>query len=764
MPILNIPSIFWTTIAASTAILALGTLIGRLWCAFLPYRLGPIARFYLAPALGLASLIILASLVGRVLPLGNTVVVPWLVIALLCLAIIRECRKGEAFRHALMVSVFGIVCGVSVLVPLFVYGALNAHNDTFTYLTHSNWLQLHAFGESLSAETVTPLTTQVALYQQGGFRMGGSFLLALLQGLLNLHWSYEVYPTVLISSMTACCLAIGFPLARALRSMQRPTRLALLALPAFSLGGLVFGANLGFYPQTVGLTLGASFLFLAGALLKWVVTTESSWQAIGRAAIPNAVLFSGGVFAYSELTPFLLVAVVGSGLILALRFHAWGRILVHCAVLFGTAVLLLNTELVRAYAAVRTQSGVVVGSPVEWSLFGYVAHAFGIHGGAWDVYQWTVPESGGPFWVFAFGLITLGLVVGLVLSGVRLIWRDTLSGVLMPPVIVLTVFVVGFMYFRYFVPSPFSKGVGQSWSQFKLSDWAHPFLMPFVILAICGWRSRLGKIFNGIVITLFVGGAVGTTFNAMARISPIMHYYSGVGNLNRFYLKFRDVVLHTCPVSSPIYLALGGTDHKFRQMATLYLYDREVRSDWMDDGYIYARLPEDRRTQDLTAGNCVVERNGKDGWVSQGKQIGPFRVGVFDGRGQIRIASVAGAYGRESDGQNWWHWVEQKVSFKLQPLFVLKDATQTKLHFEYGTRGAQTLTLRIIERNGLSQEFSLRSKNDAPAMFSKVIDMPPNELREISIETDGKATPLSDKDVRMAAWIVRNVTITPVSP
>jgi len=159
----------------------------------------------------------------------------------------------------------------------------------------------------------------------------------------------------------------------------------------------------------------------------------------------------------------------------------------------------------------------------------------------------------------------------------------------------------------------------------------------------------------------------------------------------------------------------------------------------------------------------VVERNGQGGWLSQGAHVGPFIVGAFDGRGRIQIASVAGAYDRESDGQTWWRWVEHKVSFKLQPLFVPKDATQTKLHFEYGTRGKQTLTLRIIKRDGTSQDILLKGEDDALSVFDKVINIPPTALAEVSIETDGKASPLGNGDPRVAAWIIRNLNINPVS-
>ena len=199
-------------------------------------------------------------------------------------------------------------------------------------------------------------------------------------------------------------------------------------------------------------------------------------------------------------------------------------------------------------------------------------------------------------------------------------------------------------------------------------------------------------------------------------------------------------------------------------MAMYYLPEREMASDWMDDGYIFPRLPQEHRTQTLNAGDCVVEPIAQGDWLCQGATVGPIRVGMFDGQGRVRITSATGAYGRETDGNNWWHWVERKVIFQLQPLFVRKETNQVKLRFEYGTRGYQTLTVRISTRDGLSRQFALRSQGDAPATFEKLIDLPPSELSEISIETDGKATPLGNHDARMAAWIIRNVVITPVSP
>ena len=758
---LTVPSIFWTTLVAVAITLSLATVIGRKLGEFFPFHLRGAARFYLAPVLGLAALTIIASVIGRILSLGNSFIVPCLVIVLLFWAFYRERHINQVFHHILMVNAFGIICGVSVLGSLFLYGAFNAHNDAFTYLVHSNWLQHHAFGEKISAEMITPLNAHVFVYQEGGFRMGGSFLLAFIQALFCLQWSYEAYPAVIISVMTACCLTIGFPLMQVLRTMPRYIRLALLALPACSLGGLVFGANLGFLPQTVGLTFGAGLLFAFGPLLRFISTSDKSGRNIVKATIPIALLFVAAVFAYSEIAPFLLVGIVGSAFFHALRYRTWSRVLSYTGVMVLFSSLMLNTELVRAYIALRTQSSAIVIGPVNWPLFGFVAHAFGIHGGVWDGFQWSLPQRSG---LLVMG-ITLSFTVGAaIILGGRAIWRTILSGVLMPAGMLLMFFCAGLIYFRYFVQSPFPTGIGQSWNQFKLSEWAHPFAIVFISFAIASFQPRFKKFFNGAVIILFVIGVVSSTFIGVVRAGHLIQYYGGTRDLNRFYQDFRKTVLSSCPHGTRVYLALNDPSHQnFRRMLVYFLPEREMASDWTNECFVFPWLTTRLKSQILNIGDCVVEPVGQGGLLSQGTTVGPFRIGIFDGKqGRVQIASIKGAYDRESDGNNWWHWVERKITFQLQPLSIPKNSNQTKLYFEYTTRGKQTLTLQIIKRDGSSQNILIQSKDDAEAVFDDIINLPPNEIDAVSIETDGKALSLNKRYPRMVTFRVGNITIAPL--
>jgi len=757
---LSVPSIFLTTLLALGLVLLAVTLIGRAWASFFPFKLQSLARFYLAPVMGLATLVIIASWMGRFIALGDSVVVPTLFFGLIVLALSREQDVWQAIRHGLCNSIFAVACGVSILSPLLIYGGFNAHNDAFTYLAHSNWLQSHSFSEVIGEEQVTPLSTQIALYQRGGFRMGASFLLGLVQSLLNLEWSYEVYPSITIASISACCLAIGFPLASSLSSIRRRARLMLLALPSFTIGGLIFGANLGFLPQTVGLSLSAGLLFALGPTLRSLSGQRKSARSIVIASVPVSVLLAATVYAYSELTPLILLTLFTSGFFIALLYHSWKGVILYIGLQLGLAGLYLNSEIFRVLAALRVQSAVVVGGAVNWLLPGYFAHVLGCHGGAWDEFQWSLPEYIGSVSFFWGVVITGALTFSLFLNS-RATVKMILNGKLFPAGAFLFIAFAAFIYFRYFVISPFPIGKGQSWNQFKLTEWAHPFAMAFSLLAISGLLKHGGRYIEMIITVVFLIGLFVAANCGVKRISPLIQYYGGTRDLNKLYHEFRQKVLNVSD-SEPrrsIYLSLNGQHHKFRQMATYFLPDRAIASDWMDDGYIYGQLPKDRRTQVINMGDCVVESAQEKFLLLGGATIGPFSVGLFDGCRKLKIKNTIGAYGRESDGANWWHWVERKVSFQLQQLPNGKTSCKTKIRFEYSTRGCQTLTVDLLTQDGTSRLFSIESNGNGIGTFEKTVNLWPSELTELSVATDGNASHISEKDSRCAAWMIRNLTV-----
>ncbi|MBA2710866.1 MAG: hypothetical protein H0U57_09770 [Tatlockia sp.] len=606
--------IFWTVFSSLFSILFLATVIGRIWTRGLPYKSRVAGLFYLSPILGLGTLTIIATVVGKILPLGNNLLIPFIVFVLLLYSFLREKQKTLMIYHASLVGLFGIICGLSILAPLYFYGAVNTNNDSFLYLTHSNWLQLHAFNDKISIAEMTPLKTAVAIFQDQGLRMGGSFLLALFQGLFRMSWSYELYPAILIAAISSCCLAIGFPLAGMLRSLKRGIRLALLSIPALTVGGLVWGANNGFFSQTVGLSFGASLLFFLGPLFNWITTSKPTNLAILKATLPGIVLLVSVTFAYPELDPFIILGLGFSAFLLALRTHTLKKMIICLVFLFGLSAIILNSELMRVYSALRIEAGAVVGAPVEWSLLGYIAHIFGVH-------------AGNEISALKIGL--LFLLFALLIVERRSLWSAIKNGKLMPAASVLGIFFLSLLFYRYIVPSPFDKGVGQSWSQFKLSDWAHPCMMLLILAAIAGLQRKVGRVIQNLIVpTIFVYSVVSTVNLSLNSFHFIMNTnYTGVKNLNQFYLDIRKEVFALCPQKASIYLALQGPQHKFRQMMAYYFFDREVKSDWTDDVYIYPVLLPQNRTQKADIGDCVIEpKNGN--LLHKGINIGAYRIGV----------------------------------------------------------------------------------------------------------------------------------------
>jgi hypothetical protein len=468
-------------------------------------------------------------------------------------------------------------------------------------------------------------------------------------------------------------------------------------------------------------------------------------------------------FAYSELMPFVVLATLASALLIALRLGTWSKIVLYGLAFAGISVIFLNTEILRAIAAVRLQSQVVVGMPVDWSLMGFVAHAFGVHGGAWEALNWAARASDGSptFWK---GMAVFAVLAGLVVSSSKSIWHSIWRGDLMPVSVVLTLIFAGIFYFRYGVPSPFPVGVGSSWSEFKLSDWAGPFVMVLVLLGISRLKQPLGSRFNAAVAVVFVLGFVTTVVappsSLGASFGPFINYYGSPRDLDRFYLDFRDTVFETCPRGGPIYLDLHGNDMKAREMVVLYLYDRQLKSIWTDDDYFGRFVLSGGKNEQLAVGDCVVASSSDPRYAGRGVSVGPFRVTTFDGQRNIGFTSVTGAYDVETSGSEWWRWVPTEVTFTLDSAGAPSSSTHTKIAFGFQTKGPQLLTVHVFARDGSSKEFQISSAGGAPERFEKVIDIPSVRLSAVVIGTDASPTPLSGADNRVAAWNIRNLSIS----
>ncbi len=613
-------NIFLLTISIIPIITFIVLLVGKPLASLFPASFQKNAAIYLAPSLGLAVLIIAASYLGRFWSMSQLSNYFWLVFALLLILAVKQNLLKEISKETLLISLLALFCGVSLLIPLLLWGMLNIHNDTFTYLVHSIWLQTHAFNETIIASEVTPFNSQIYIYQTQQLRMGGSYLLGLFQALFHQDWSYNIYPGVIISIITYSGLTIGFSISQIFKKIKTWEIYSLSALPTFTLGGIVFAANYGFLPQILGQTLALVLLISFGFILKKLYNNKLNSKVLMKSALPLAVLLSGITFAYSEFIPFVLLTILASGFVTFFMISRKKKLITLLGVTFGLSVLLLNVEVIRAFNAIRSQSVAIAGTPVPWNLLGFFGHIFGLHGGAWDVFQWA--HFSIPFFEPIIFIIIILVVLGFI--SYKKQWKAILQSEYLPLVVITSIFISGIFVFRFFFSSPFKVGIGQSWSQFKLADWASPFALLLLINALAYLIIKYSKFRKYFWASIMVVCLLAGSYFSYSRMKHTVAYYD-TKNLNQYYLDFRNSVNSTCPTGS-IYLNFDENDAKFKQVLSMYLKDRDVKSNWLKDDYIYNYLPISLRELQPSPGDCLVERIKANESLSSGSSVGNFKI------------------------------------------------------------------------------------------------------------------------------------------
>jgi hypothetical protein len=360
------------------------------------------------------------------------------------------------------------------------------------------------------------------------------------------------------------------------------------------------------------------------------------------------------------------------------------------------------------------------------------------------------------------GLFIFSLLVVVLVASARSVKKHFVDGVFLPVIILIGIFIAGIIYFRFFVESPFSTGVGQSWSQFKLTEWMNPFLMVIILYSFVILQKQLGRKFIILIVTAFVVCLSFSVFVGMARIQPIVQYYGSQSeSMDEFYIHFRKEVFSVCSqVDTPIYLNFFNDYVKFRQMAALYLNDREVFSDWSNDDYMKS-LPADKRRQGLASGYCVVQsavRDVKSVELEQSKIFGPFQIGIYQGN-QSQVIDVIGAHGYESDVKDYWYWVEREAVFKIRLYSGGNASYNTRISFGYYIINSQDIVVSIVKNNGESFEFILEDTGTQITFFDRILDLHPADFSEIRIKNNGRAYRLGENDPRIASFRIINLTI-----
>ncbi len=778
-------------------LLFISQLLGRRITDLLPSVIKRKIGFYIAPILGLAFLVLLSTLYGWLSPFKSKISIT-LVSILVILSWVFEYRKREWARHSLYVGLFAIVCSLPILAPIILYGGYNPFTDIFTYLAQAQWLQQHGFAEKVITSGHHPLWTQVELYQATGSRMGGSFFLGFVQSLFNLSWSYYAYiPTVALAFVSGC-LAIG-GIIRQVIPIKRVVVLALALLPSLSMNGFSYGAEWGFYPQTLGLAfavgVGALFPFLTAVIAGLVnsssfpaqltatrsrhLTRQQSlnkwlsfvWKIFGY-TLPLSICSSALLFAYNEPFPIFVIAIglfVVITMIISyrepyqnkLRGSFQRKILsIYLFFYFLQLLALVNYEAVRiiknVYQTLTISKGfAAIGWPVLWLPIQFMASSFGMksyftHG------LYTVDSL---ISIVLFPLIFI-VILGVLFEFIRI--KPKRREALIFLLCFELVFVLFFCKFRYLSVSQSGMEIGHTFLQFKISKYAAPYSMALFAIAIGICWHYLKSYRRMLVLIYMVIMLSGLIYheNFIAK-NFTNHFLSSVKRrVDPFgvLLNLREA-LTNIPANQVIHLKLGSDQSKLRQMVSYVLYDRKLSSDYRDDGYIVGRLPnEDRVMSFEKADKLIIMKQPQDTNDNQNLISGPFLIQSKPFHFTLPQGQVGG-YGTEfNDMGDSWNWVQHEINFSFQiighPKFV---------RFKFTLKAydkAQTLYIQIKTNTGviLSSDtiHSLEGERSFTSPWVK-----PDEIDQLilHVEADGEPVKLGVFDKRRVTFMIMNTTI-----
>ncbi len=617
---------YLASLAMLLMLMGCGAATGSLVLAFLPGRMQPGARMFLSVPLGWALLTLVITLLGWV---GHGFA-GWHCAAVTVVLSAAGAWVGRRWLRrvgldAVLMAVFGGLASFPVLGSLERTGSFALYNDAYIYLCHAQWLQTH--GAMADATTVGghPAWGPVIIMQATHLRLGTSFVLGWVQSMFRREWSYEVYPVVAALGLICGALGVGAAVLAACPGRRVEAWLTALAA-AVTVNGFAFGAVGGFLPQTWGLAFAAAACALR-SMEMGLRAEERSGAARWRTGVPLGICVAASMHCYWDLLPLegpalaLTYLVPWPGGTLAAWRQAWARARVPLL----TSVLLVNLEWWRAIPRILVHTHLVVANPVRWEAWEFPAHALGLKSSVWERGLWITQDTHryllplGCAWVLAFLAVMLGLQRQ---AG----WRRWMQApqqwvlrrrlTLMPALgwIGLTVGLIG--YFRYGVPSPwrehndtgFPDGIGQSWSQYKLTTWASLFFISVVAALGTAWAMR-GRTFVRrymLAALLVVWCGTGLGWNALIarrRGNQLLIDAGVAADPFTVCLRMRQTA-SGLPPDAWIYLdwPKQGQGANFFELMAYFLYDHPLASDW--NPKVYPRFPMTPESSWRTAADC----------------------------------------------------------------------------------------------------------------------------------------------------------------
>ena len=584
-------------------LVGIGFLTGCLLIVWLPARMQPAARIFLSVPLGWVLLTFVATLLGWFGP-GYAHCHSAAVTLVLTAA---GAWTGRGWlRHVggdcLRLVTFVIVASFPFLSSLWRVGSFSLYNDTYLYCGQALWLQHHHFWLPAQTDGGHPAWGTVMLMQQTSLRMGASFLLGWIHAAVGLETPYEIFPAVAALGVICGALSVGATILAACPGRWPEAWLTALAA-AVTLNGFAFGAAHGFLPQTWGLAFAATAFGLRG--LEVSTRAERSGRARWGAGVPLGLCAAASMHCYWDLLP-----LEGSALTCTYLWPwpgwsapAWKETWRRASVPLFAGLLLVNLEWKRALDGILYNLHVVAAGPVAWPVWSFPMHALGLRLSPWEQSWWITQDASCFKLVCGCGMMIIvsGLLWGSPyperwrhwmrppLKLARWQWRP-----LVPALIWTALTAVLFVYFRYAVPSPWhgrgpegsADGIGQSWSQYKLTIWGSLFFICWVVGCATGWVMRRGTMSWRValiaLLVIWCGTGLGWNYVVDPRRASELPDDTGTPRDPFIVCETLRQRLSTVPASDWVYLdwPSDGRGDKLREVMVLLLVDHPLASNW----------------------------------------------------------------------------------------------------------------------------------------------------------------------------------------
>ena len=586
-------------------LVGVGLLTGSLILGWLPWRMRPGARVFLGVPLGWSVLTLVITLLGWIGP-GYAACHCALVTAALAAAGAwtgRTALRREG-GNCLRLAAFCVVASWPVLAPLLRIGCFSLYNDTLLYICQAQWLQRHPFMAAAHTDGGHPAWVAVVVFQQTHLRMGAAFLLGWTQAVFGSDQALDVYPAVAALGLVCGALSIGAMLLAACPGYWLEAWLAALAV-AVTVNGFGFGAANGFLPQTWGLALFSTAFGLRS--LESSTEAESSRSVPWRTGVPLGLCVSAAMHCYWDLLPLAGPALAATYLLPwpGRNLRAWKRVWRQVRPLLCTVLLLVNLEWGRAFQGILNNVHAVVANPVDWPPWAFPAHALGLKASVWEQGRWIARSA--PVSVLLAGCLAVGGWLAILAAtqskaGWRRwqrrqrSWKPLEGRPLVPAFIWLALTMLLFIYFRYAVASPwqgrsagiYPDGVGQSWSQYKLTIWSSGLLIGLVATLGTGLAIRAhfrwGREMLIVLFVIWCGTGLGWNFFLAGRRGRPLLIDAGTRQDPLVACRAMVQSAAALPADDWIYLdwPTDAAEDPYRELMVYFLRDRSLASHWLE--------------------------------------------------------------------------------------------------------------------------------------------------------------------------------------